>query len=509
MRGLLSPPAGRLLAATFALLIALAISSWLILANAARGYSDELTQRLNRNIAMYVVAEGALIRQGRVNDAQLTRLAHQAMVINPMAEVYLLDATGKIIGHRIKARLAAEAVDLAPVRAFLSQPSFAPIYGSDPRDARARRVFSAAEIREASRLEGYVYVVLGGISSETAAMPIAGSYILSAALITLLVVSLLAAAAAFALTAWLTRPVRELHARVLQLGDQHSDTTRDPAAASEQTRAADLQSVRNAIESLASRLAAQVEELKQADRLRRDLYASVSHDLRTPLTAMRGYLDTLASEDRSLSPERRRSYMEIAVKHCERLTRLVDQVFSLARLDATTVRLRPESVAATELAQDVVTKFQGFAERAGVRLRLEVDPHAPPVMADIGMLETVLQNLIDNAVRHTSAGGEVVVAVRSRPDAVEIIVHDTGCGIPASEIERLMRPNEIGAGGRTGLGLAIVKRVLDLHGTELHVTSDVGVGTTAAFTMTTQPATPKLRGGLPAAHREEVVTIER
>ena len=203
MRGLLSPPAGRLLAATIALLIALAITSWLILANAARGYSDELTQRLNRNIAMYVVAEGPLIRQGRVDEPQLTRLAHQAMVINPMAEVYLLDATGKIIGHRIKARLAAQAVDLAPIRAFLSQPSSAPIYGADPRDARARRVFSAAEIRTDGRLEGYVYVVLGGVASETTATPIAGSYILRAALITLLVVSLLAAAAAFALTAYM------------------------------------------------------------------------------------------------------------------------------------------------------------------------------------------------------------------------------------------------------------------------------------------------------------------
>ena len=185
----------------------------------------------------------------------------------------------------------------------------------------------------------------------------------------------------FRSTAWLTRPVRDLYARVLQLGDQQSagpaPATRSP---SEQTRAADLRSVRSAIESLATRLAAQVAELKEADRLRRDLYASVSHDLRTPLTAMRGYLDTLASEDKPLSLERRRAYLDIAVKHCERLTRLVDQVFSLARLDATTVRLRPEPVAATELAQDVVTKFQGLAERAGIRLRLEVDPHAPPVM---------------------------------------------------------------------------------------------------------------------------------
>src|SRR5262249_54637862 len=127
----MSPPAGRLLAATIVLLIALAASSWLILANAARGYSDELTQRLNRSIAMYVVAEAPLIRKGRVDEAQLARLAHQAMVINPMAEVYLLDRFGRIIGQRIKEPLASDSVNLAPIEAFIGEPSRAPLYGSD------------------------------------------------------------------------------------------------------------------------------------------------------------------------------------------------------------------------------------------------------------------------------------------------------------------------------------------------------------------------------------------
>lgn len=500
----MSPPAGRLLAATIVLLIALALSSWLILANAARGYSDELTQRLNRNIAMYVVAEAPLIRKGRVDEAQLTRLAHQAMVINPMAEVYLLDRLGRIVGQRIKEPLASDEVDLEPIRAFIREPTRAPVYGSDPRDTHTRRVFSAEQIRDQGELQGYVYVVLGGAPRQSIAAIIVGSYILRAALITLLLVLLFAAAAAWALTMWLTRPLRELHARVVQLSHEHRAAT--PDARVMRPHAPDLSAVRDAIESLATRLAAQVEELKQADRLRRELYASISHDLRTPLTAMRGYLDTLATDEKPLAQERRRAFIEIAVKHCERLTRLVDQLFSLARLDSAAVRLRPEPVALTELAQDIVTKLQGLAEQAGVRLRLEVDPRAPPVMADIGMLETVLQNLIDNALRHTPAGTEVVVSVQSGEGAVETTVRDTGGGIPTESIQRCLYPKEIGPNRRTGLGLAIVKRVLKLHGAELQLESAVGVGTTATFVLSTGTVGSAHTHDAAGEGREEVVT---
>jgi two-component system OmpR family sensor kinase len=495
----MTAPAGRLLAATIALLAALAVGSWLILANAARGYSDELTQQLNRSIAMYVVAEAPLIRGGRIDEPQLARLARQAMVINPMAEVYLLDPHGRIIGRSMNAPIVASTVALPPIRAFLAGRRGGPVYGTDPRDPQAERVFSAAEIRNESGLEGYVYVVLGGAASQGAAATIAGSYILRAALVTSLVVLSLAAIAAWALTAWLTRPLRELHGRVVQLGEEHGGG----GSRWGDGHVIDLDAVRAAVETLATRLAAQVASLQQADRLRRELYASISHDLRTPLTAMRGYLDTLLRDDRPLPVERQRAFIAIAVRHCERLSRLVDQVASLARLDATTVRLRPEPVALTELAQDVVTKFQGLAESASIHLHLEVDPQAPPVIADIGMLETVLQNLLDNALRHTPRGGEIVVSVNACETSVETAVRDSGTGIAASELERLQQPFEVGVGGRTGLGLAIVKRVLDLHGTELRLSSMPGAGTTVAFVLPAQPASARDRDspGLPAEER--------
>jgi signal transduction histidine kinase len=119
------------------------------------------------------------------------------------------------------------------------------------------------------------------------------------------------------------------------------------------------------------------------------------------------------------------------------------------------------------------------------------------------MLETVLQNLLDNALRHTPRGGEIVVSVNACETSVETAVRDSGTGIAASELERLQQPFEVGVGGRTGLGLAIVKRVLDLHGTELRLSSMPGAGTTVAFVLPAQPASARDRDspGLPAEER--------
>jgi signal transduction histidine kinase len=498
----MNAPTVRLLLATITLLAVSAIASWLILASASRGYADELTQRLNRNIAMYVVAEAPLIHEGRIDEAQLTRLAHQATVINPIAEVYLLDPTGSIIGSRGSEKPAVGRVDVRRIREFLSRTARGPIYGTDPRDPATPRVFSAAAILEGTQLQGYVYVVLGGEKSLGVAATLADSHILRAGVLTSLIVLLLAAIAAWALTAWLTRPLHQLHARVVQLRHQYvARAMADPA-----NHSINLAVVSDAVDALAASLAGQVSRLEQADRMRRDLYASISHDLRTPLTAMRGYLDTLARTDRVLSADRRHEFISIAVRHCERLSRLVDQVFSLARLDATTVRLHREPVAITELAQDVVSKYQGLAESTRTRLHLDINTEAPAVLADIGMLETVLQNLLDNSLRHTPAGGEIVVAVSARPTGVEVTVSDTGTGIAQSDLERLQLPYEIGAGGRTGFGLAIVIRVLNLHGSSLHLVSSVGVGTRATFTLAAMAdIAPRLRDDRLFQRREEVV----
>jgi PAS domain S-box-containing protein len=226
--------------------------------------------------------------------------------------------------------------------------------------------------------------------------------------------------------------------------------------------------------------------------LRRDLIANVSHDLRTPLAALHGYLETLLMKGESLPPEKRRSYLETAARQSEHMGTLISELFELVKLDFKGFEIHPEPVQLGELAQDVLQKFHLAAEKKGIALEADIAAGLPSVQADIGLIERALDNLIDNALRHTPSGGVVSLAVTASDGRVEIRVADTGRGIPAAEIphifERFYRVDKsrtTGTGG-AGLGLAIVKRIIDLHGVRMEVTSAPNEGAAFSFAL---PAT--------------------
>ncbi|WP_227747344.1 sensor histidine kinase [Paraburkholderia franconis] len=239
-----------------------------------------------------------------------------------------------------------------------------------------------------------------------------------------------------------------------------------------------------AFQEMSERIAMQLAQLAQADRQRRELLANVSHDLRTPLASMQGYLEMVLIKDDGLSQEDRCRYLQIAVKHCERLARLVRDLFDLTKLEANEVRPQVEPFPISELAQDVVQKFALSAQKRDLKLSASVSTDCPPVCADIGMMERVLENLIENAMRYTPAGGEISVGVRRAGDRVELQVSDTGQGIDHDDIgnvfDRYYRADrgESSDAGNAGLGLAITRRIIELHGGQIRVESAPGAGTT-------------------------------
>lgn len=244
-------------------------------------------------------------------------------------------------------------------------------------------------------------------------------------------------------------------------------------------------------------IAQQFAELERHDAQRRELLANVSHDLRTPLTLMQGYLETLLMRRGELDPAEERSCLEVAARHAERLGRLVADLFELAKLDGRAGRIQPEVFSLTELAQDIAQKFSLHASSAGVRIALQVQPLCPPVRGDIGMVERALENLVENALRHTPAGGEVRIEVEALGAGVCVRVRDTGCGIARENLphlfERYFQAPRVeglprGSGNDTaahhaGLGLAITQRIVALHGSEIDVSSELGRGTVFAFAL--------------------------
>ena len=241
------------------------------------------------------------------------------------------------------------------------------------------------------------------------------------------------------------------------------------------------------VERLSARITAQLDELERSALRRRELLVNVSHDLRTPLASMQGYLELLLMRHGSLAAAEERNYLETAVRQSERLARLVGDLFELTKLEADEARSQPEDFSLAELAQDVVQKFALDAQQREIALRSDGCDAAAAlrVHADIGMVERVLENLLDNALRHTPQGGSVAIELEPAAQRARLRVRDTGSGIAADRLgglfERYDRADRSAPGSPGGLGLAIARHIVRLHGGELAVQSTVGAGSCFEF----------------------------
>jgi signal transduction histidine kinase len=452
-------------------------------------YQQEIAQKLNTELAAHIVDEQPLISDNTVNHDALEHLFHMLMVHNPSIEIYLLGRDGHIIGHAAPDdRIRRTRVDLEPVRQFLSGNTVFPLSGDDPRDHTRSKVFSAARIPATGDLQGYLYVILGGEHYQGMVELLRDSYIFrsnSLVLLAALVIALLAGLLVFAL---LTRRLRRLTYDIRK----YSDKARPALAiqADEQPGGDEIAGLERTFRQMADRIDHQFEELQQTDNLRRELVANISHDLRTPLTTLQGYLETLALKNPALPDADRKQYLDTALRHCNRLTELVDELFELAKLDSCERISYSEPFSLSELVQDIVQKYRLKASERKIDLQIETGNSAPMVYGDIGMLERVLENLIDNALRHTADGGRVSVDLSPQGDHVMVRVSDTGCGIPEDKLEhvfdRFYRAdgNLPDNGQHAGLGLAIARRIVELHGSHIEVSSEEGKGTEFSFSIT-------------------------
>jgi signal transduction histidine kinase len=409
------------------------------------------------------------------------------MVINPSIEVYLLDASGRILTFSAPpGKVVRKRVALAPLRAFLSEnPSF-PLRGDDPRREDRQKVFSVAPILGADGIEGYLYVVLGGTAYESVADMLQGSYVLRLGIgvaLAGLAITLLLGIVCFN---WLTRRLRRLTRAVERF--QGSDFELPPELGQGGGEAGDeIDQLTGAFQRMSAQIAEQIAALERADASRRELVANISHDLRTPMATLQGYLETLQMKHGSLAEEQRRHFLDLALEHGERLGRLIGELFELARLEDRDSELDVEPFSLGELLQDVTQKFQLAATERGLALETAIPETAPFVSGDIGLIERVLENLIENAIKYTAAGGSVRLTLIPGTDRVQAQVSDTGRGISEADIahifERAYRGQSAGArdSESAGLGLAIVKRILQLHGGSIEVESALNRGTSFTF----------------------------
>ncbi|MCT8173750.1 sensor histidine kinase [Variovorax sp. CY25R-8] len=474
------------------LLVCCGASAWLQLRANGR-HEQEVVQRLSSGLAAHIAQNAELMRPGGLDPEAVKRLFDQLMAVNPSVELYVLAPDGRIAAQAAPpGHLKRDRVDLAPVRRLLAGEPM-PILGEDPRNLQAAKVFSAAPLRMNGREAGYVYVVLQGEDHDALAANVAADNVLRTTLWSMALVALLGLVAGTAASWLITRPLRELTAAVRRFETEGIDALEGQAPTLERIArgGGEIALLAQAFAQMTRRIAEQWRELTLQDQQRRELFANVSHDLRTPLTSLHGYLETLRLKAGTLDEEERRRYLDIALDQSRKVGRLAQELFELARLEYGVVKPEKESFALADLVQDVFQKFELAAESRQQRLRPDIAPGLPVVSADLGMIERVLTNLLDNAIRHTPAGGEIVVQLRAATGdegaGVTVQVSDTGPGIPRELQPSLFtRPAFTGSvrsdgSGGGGLGLVFVQRILQLHGSDIRLVPQAGRGAVFRF----------------------------
>lgn len=455
-------------------------------------YSNQVQQSLHRSLAHNMIEDNALLKSGRIDQLSLANTFHSLMLLGPAYEIYTVDKFGEILMFSADPKVVKlKKISLEPIQQFLQSKDrlpTSPLYGDDPRDPQHKKIFSVAPIKDArGAITGYLYVILHSQQLAAAEHNLLWNAMGNQALVYALVSLGVVAMVMLIVFAQLANPVRKLNEamnRIRQQQFRQSTSTILPP----QTvwASSEVRQLQNSFEELLLSLAAQFHRIENEEKLRRDLLSHITHDLKTPLASLRGYLETWVLQHTS---EPGHPYIEIALRNAKQLNDLVDQLVELARLEGGIETLRLEPIAIAELAQDVMNKFSLRAQEQNIALEVTPQDAGLMISADIGKLERILSNLIDNALRHTARGGVIRIELSGCIDkgTLLITVRDTGTGIVSTDLEKIFEPNYRGQHGvsdnavHLGLGLAIVKRLLELHQSHIEVSSQPGVGSAFNF----------------------------
>jgi len=483
---MLNKLSNKLVIVLLSLLLALSAIFISFTINSLPAFLQEVNQNLNLNLANNIVKEKNLMVDNRVNNKAMQSVFMGLMLVNPMIEVYLLDTQGKIMAYSAPENtVLRDQIDLQPVKKLLQKNTALPITGNDPRQLDSNKVFSAAEITQNDILQGYLYIILGSQAFDSAFNLIQGSYILRLWLISIAISILFASIAGILLLKHITRRLHLLNHTIDDF--KQSDFKNIPGLPLSFNKISgdEIDQLGLSFSELSEQIVQQVKKLEHNDSSRRELIANVSHDLRTPLASLQGYLETLILKQKTLTKDENNSYLNTALQHSNHLKKLISELFELSTLESDDTRLLVEPFSMSELVQDVTQQFELKAQHKKINISAKFPQQQAMVSADISLIQRLLENLIENAIKYTPSGGKIDITLLTQNNIVTTSVSDNGEGIAANDLpfifDRFYRADKQRQTEGTGLGLAIAKRILQLHNSKIDVSSIPSCGTTLSF----------------------------
>ncbi len=484
----LTPKLVKKLWLAFILLVVLMGASYMLITNHFAGkHYEETTQRLNSEVANHVIAEkfkdaSPFLEDGSVNKPLFGDLMHDMMAVNQGIEVYLLDDAGVILYSVVLVHdenTPAKQVSLAPIKSFIAQKGGKYIVGDDPRNPGEQKIFSAAPYAVDGR-EGYIYIILASTNFQAVSDTLMGQYFAKLGIGATLLTSLFSIIIGLLAIWFLTKNLRLITNTVRRFQEG------DLGARIENSNDSDIAIFANSFNEMADTITGNMDKMQSVDLLRRELIANVSHDLRTPLAILKGYIETLQMKRDSLSESEKQEYLQITHDNVDKLSSLINQLFEYSKLEAEQVTPVKEPFSITELSYDLIAKFKVLAEQKQIRLELDTQENSM-VFADVSLVERALQNLIENAIKYTEPNGKVTLSLSQKGKNIEINITDTGTGIPVNEqpfiFDRYKQVDKSAKKQGYGLGLAIVKKIMDLHDTTITVLSKPKEGSSFIFNL--------------------------
>ncbi len=457
-------------------------------------------QRADAFVERVVGMHGNLIEQQRRDPAGLAAFLASLVLYEPETRLYLLDPQGRVLASSDARRSTVQQVPVDALRRAADAATAAPrpayLTGEDPERPGLITVVTARALRPAAispgaPVAGYLYLVCTKGEGPAARFEVFSSSFAMPALVAVAGVMLLATLLAAWIIVAVTRPLRVLSDEVDAAAREgfagaHAGTALAPVAPPP-PGGDEFVRLRGGFHALLATLRRQWDALRRLDHFRRESVSNLSHDLRSPLTATVACLETLDqrwAHEAARGEDRR--LIEVALRNTRNAAALVRSLGDLALLDEPEYRLQRVRLDLDEVIDDLAQRFTERAARQGVRLACEhAGPGPTAAEVDVELLERALANLLDNALKHTPAGGEVLLATSREGREVAICVADQGPGIAEADIPRLFdrhwRGPEAAAPASSeqgrGLGLAIVKRIVELHRGQVQVGSQQGVGT--------------------------------
>ncbi|GAA6172197.1 histidine kinase dimerization/phospho-acceptor domain-containing protein [Colwellia sp. KU-HH00111] len=440
-------------------------------------------QKLHIQLAEHLAHDNPLLQDGVYDKAALENLFHTLMLLGPAFEFYFLDPAGNIITYSAEAsKIKRKNVELSPLVNLIANPTAVPVFGDDPRDLNKQKIFSAAPIYRGDNLQGYLYVIIGGEIYDSIFSQVKndehlqqfGALFIGAAMLLLLIL--------LAVFRYFTAPIKKLVTEMQALKSVKFDQNKVTLSHWQTNQHNEIDMLGNTFNSMVEQINQQLSQLTENDRVRRELLAHLSHDLRTPLATMQGYIETLVIKGEAVEEPERTNYLATVQRNSMQLKRLIDQIFELAHLEDGQVSVNLETFAIGELLHDIMAKFSLKAKSKHIRLSLQPQQCRFIVYSDIAKLERIITNLLENAIRHTDKNGEVAIIVSQHTDKIKICVTDNGSGISKEDIAyifdaRYRASNAIeDSTTHAGLGLAISQKLSKILNSELFVDSKLGQG---------------------------------